>query len=41
MLIIDEYVREYLVIEVKRKLKLQDVIDQLFELFIFRTYQVG
>jgi len=34
--IIDEYTRECLAIEVKRKLKSQDVIDQLFELFIFR-----
>ena len=34
--IIDEFTRECLAIEVKRKLKSQDVIDQLFELFIFR-----
>ena len=34
--IIDEYTRECLTIEVKRKLTSQDVIDVLFELFIFR-----
>ena len=34
--IIDEYTRECLAIEVKRKITSQDVIDQLFELFIFR-----
>jgi transposase InsO family protein len=34
--IIDEYTRECLTIEVKRKITSQDVIDQLFELFIFR-----
>ncbi len=34
--IIDEYTRECLAILVKRHIKSQDVIDQLFELFIFR-----
>jgi putative transposase len=34
--IIDEYTRECLAIEVKRKITSQDVIDQLFHLFIFR-----
>ena len=34
--IIDEYTRECLAIELKRKITSQDVIDQLFELFIFR-----
>ena len=34
--IIDEYSRECLAILVKRKITSQDVIDQLFELFIFR-----
>jgi len=34
--IIDEYTRECLAIEVKRKITSHDVIDQLFELFIFR-----
>jgi transposase InsO family protein len=34
--IIDEHTRECLAIEVKRKITSQDVIDQLFELFIFR-----
>ena len=34
--IIDEYTRECVAIEVKRKLTSQDVIDVLFELFIFR-----
>ncbi len=34
--IIDEYSRECLAIEVKRKITSQDVIDQLFELFILR-----
>ena len=34
--IIDEHTRECLVIEVKWKITSQDVIDQLFELFIFR-----
>ena len=34
--IIDEYTRECLTIEVKSKLTSQDVIDVLFELFIFR-----
>jgi len=33
---IDEYTRECLAILVKRHIKSQDVIDQLFELFIFR-----
>ena len=34
--IIDEYTRECLAILVKRHIKSQDVIDQLFELFIFK-----
>jgi putative transposase len=34
--IIDEYTRECLAIVVKRKINSQDVIDQLFYLFIFR-----
>jgi putative transposase len=34
--VIDEYTRECLAIMVKRHIKSQDVIDQLFELFIFR-----
>jgi transposase InsO family protein len=34
--IIDEYTRECLAILVNRHIKSQDVIDQLFELFIFR-----
>ena len=34
--IIDEYTRECLAILVARKIKAQDVIDALFELFIFR-----
>ena len=34
--IIDEYTRECLAILVKRQIKAQDVIDQLFELFVFR-----
>lgn len=34
--IIDEYTRECLAILVKRHIKSQDVIDVLFELFIFR-----
>jgi len=34
--IIDEYTRECLAILVKRRITSQDVIDQLFELFIFR-----
>jgi len=35
--IIDEYSRECLAILVKRHITSQDVIDQLFELFIFRS----
>ena len=34
--IIDEYTRKCLAILVKRQIKAQDVIDQLFELFVFR-----
>ena len=34
--IIDEYTRECLTIDVKRKITSQDVIDQLYELFLFR-----
>ena len=34
--IIDEYTRECLAILVKRRITSQDVIDQLFQLFIFR-----
>ena len=34
--IIDEYTRECLVTLVERKIKADDVIDQLFNLFIFR-----
>ena len=34
--ILDEYTRECLAILVKRSIKSQDVIDQLFELFILR-----
>ena len=34
--ILDEYTRECLAILVKRSIKSQDVIDQLFELFLFR-----
>jgi len=35
--IIDEYTRECLAISVKRRIPSQDVIDQLFQLFIFRS----
>jgi len=35
--IIDEYTRECLAILVKRRITSQDVIDQLFQLFIFRS----
>jgi len=35
--IIDEYTRECLAISVKRRITSQDVIDQLFQLFIFRS----
>jgi len=35
--IIDEYTRECLAILVGRKISSQDVIDQLFQLFIFRA----
>jgi len=35
--IIDEYTRECLAMLVKRQIKSQNVIDQLFELFIFRS----
>ena len=38
--IIDEYTRECLATLVKRHIKSQDVIDQLFELFIFRGLPV-
>jgi len=34
--IIDEYTRECLAINVKRKITSQDVVDRLFDLFIFR-----
>jgi len=34
--IIDEYTRECLAIRIARKIKSQDVIDELFNLFIFR-----
>lgn len=34
--IIDEYTRECLAILVQRRITSQEVIDQLFELFIFR-----
>ena len=34
--IIDEFTRECLSIKVERKIKSQDVIDQLFNLFLFR-----
>jgi len=34
--VIDEYTRECLKIKVNRKIKSQDVIDELFNLFIFR-----
>jgi transposase InsO family protein len=34
--ILDEYTRECLAILVKRRLRSQDVIDQLFHLFVFR-----
>ena len=34
--IIDEYTRECLVTLVDRKLKSEDVLDQLFNLFVFR-----
>jgi transposase InsO family protein len=34
--IIDEYTRECLTIDVKRKITSQDVVDRLFDLFIFR-----
>ena len=34
--IIDEYTRECLSIKVNRKIRSQDVIDELFNLFIFR-----
>jgi putative transposase len=34
--IIDEYTRECLAIKVRRQITSQDVIDQLFELFLFR-----
>ena len=36
--ILDEYTRECLAILVKRRINSQDVIDQLFHLFIFRGY---
>ena len=35
--IIDEYTREYLVTFVARKITSDDVIDQLFNLFVFRS----
>ena len=35
--IIDEYTRECLAIMVARKIRSQDVIDLLFNLFIFRS----
>ena len=35
--IIDEYTRECLAMSVKRRITSQDVIDQLFQLFIFRS----
>ena len=34
--IIDEYTRECLAIDVKRKITSHDVVDRLFDLFIFR-----
>jgi len=34
--IIDEYTRECLAIDIKRKITSQDVVDRLFELFIFK-----
>jgi len=34
--IIDEYTRECLAALVERKIKSQDVLDQLFNLFVFR-----
>ena len=34
--IIDEYTREFLAILVARKIRNQEVIDLLFQLFIFR-----
>ena len=34
--ILDEYTRECLAILVKRRISSQDIIDQLFQLFIFR-----
>ena len=34
--IIDEYTRECLVVLIERKIKADDVIDQLFQLFVFR-----
>ena len=34
--IIDEYTRECLAALVERKIKSQDVLDQLFHLFVFR-----
>ena len=43
--IIDEYSRECLAMQVKRRITSQDVIDQLFQLIIFRgipeTHQIG
>jgi len=43
--IIDEYTRECLAIDVERKITSQDLVDRLFDLFIFReipeAYQVG
>jgi transposase InsO family protein len=38
--ILDEYTRECLAILVKRRITSQDVIDQLFELIIFRGIPV-
>ena len=34
--IIDEYTRECLAIRVERRLGSEDVIDQLFDLFVFK-----
>jgi len=34
--IIDEYTRECLAIDIKRKITSQDVVDRLFDLFVFR-----
>ena len=34
--IMDEYTRECLVMLVRRRITSQDVIDQLYELFLFR-----